>query len=146
MLGAEREIKAHEVAAGQVRLVFWPILDLGPNSLNAATTAFCAGEQAPAKFWAAHDALFERQGDVYGADRAFFLALADELQLDAATFAACYDGQATRDLLAELDAARRGDGIRQRPSFALVSATDSQRLIGAQPYETFAEAIAALLP
>lgn len=146
MLGAERDIKANEVAAGRARLVFWPVLDLGPNSVNAATTAFCAGEQDPAKFWAAHDTLFERQGDVYSADRDFFLAVADELGLDAATFAACYDGQTTRDLLTELDAARRREGIAQRPTFALVTATDTRRLIGAQPYETFAAAIAGLLP
>ncbi len=37
-------------------------------------------------------------------------------------------------------------GIAQRPTFALVTATDTRRLIGAQPYETFAAAIAGLLP
>ena len=146
MLGAEREIIANEVAAGQARLVFWPILDLGPNSLNAAATAFCAGEQNPAAFWAAHDTLFENQGDVYGADRQYFLDLAVGLGLDATAFAACYDGEAVRGQLEVLDDARRAEGIVQRPTFALVSANGTRRLIGAQPYETFAAAIDALLP
>ena len=142
MLGAEREIKANEVAAGQVRLVFWPILDLGPNSLNAATAATCAGEQDPAAFWAAHDTLFENQGDLYGADRQYFVDVAAALGLDGAAFAACYDGEAVREQLAALDAARREAGIFNRPTFDL----NGQRLIGAQPYDTFAAAIATLLP
>ena len=146
MLGAEQELIANEVAAGQVRLVFWPILDLGPNSLNAAATAFCAGEQDPAAFWAAHDTLFENQRDVYGADRQYFLDVAAGLGLDATVFATCYDGQPVRDQLAALDAARREAGIFNRPTFALVSANGTRRLIGAQPYQTFAAAIDALLP
>ena len=136
MLGAEREIKANEVAAGQVRLVFWPILDLGPNSLNAATTATCAGEQDPAAFWAAHDTLFENQGDLYGADRQYFVDVAAALGLDGAA------GEAVREQLTALDAARREAGIFNRPTFDL----NGQRLIGAQPYDTFAAAIATLLP
>ena len=142
MLGAEREIIANEVAAGQVRLVFWPMLDLGPNSLNAATTAFCAGEQDPAAFWAAHDTLFANQGEVYGADRQYFVDVAAGLGLDATAFAACYDGETVRDLIAALDAARREAGIFNRPTFDL----NGQRLIGAQPYDTFAAAISGLLP
>ena len=140
MLGAEREIIANEVAAGQVRLVFWPMLDLGPNSLNAATTAFCAGEQDPAAFWAAHDTLFANQGEVYGADRQYFVDVAAGLGLDATAFAACYDGETVRDLIAALDAARREAGIFNRPTFDL----NGQRLIGAQPYDTFAAAISGL--
>ena len=142
MLGAEREIIANEVAARQVRLVFWPMLDLGPNSLNAATTAFCAGEQDPAAFWAAHDTLFANQGEVYGADRQYFVDVAAGLGLDATAFAACYDGETVRDLIAALDAARREAGIFNRPTFDL----NGQRLIGAQPYDTFAAAISGLLP
>jgi len=146
VLGAERDIIANHVDAGEVRLVFWPILDLGPNSVNAATTAFCAGEQDPAQFWAAHDLLFANQGEVYGADRDYFLNVAAGLGLDANAFAACYDGEAVRAQLAELDAARRRQGITQRPTFALVSDAGANRLIGAQPYDTFAAAISRLLP
>lgn len=142
MLGAEREIIANEVAAGQARLVFWPMLDLGPNSLNATTTAYCAGEQDPAAFWAAHDTLFENQGDLYGADRQYFVDVAAGLGLDATTFVACYDGAAVREEVAALDAARREAGIFNRPTFDL----NGQRLIGAQPYDTFAAAISSLLP
>ena len=142
MLGSGRGIPASGVAAGQVGLVCWPTRDLVPNSLNAATAATCAGEQDPAAFWAAHDTLFENQGDVYGADRQYFVDVAAGLGLDATAFAACYDGTAVREQLAALDAARREAGIFNRPTFDL----NGQRLIGAQPYDTFAAAIATLLP
>lgn len=146
MLGAERDIIANHVVSGEVRLVFWPVLDLGPNSLNAATTAFCAGEQDPAQFWAAHNLLFANQGEIYSANRDTFVNIAAELGLDADAFAACYDGDAVRAQLADLDAARRRQGVNQRPTFVLVSDAGTQRLIGAQPYDTFAAAITGLLP
>jgi protein-disulfide isomerase len=146
VLGAERQIIADYVNSGRVRLVFWPILDLGRNSVNAAVTAFCAGEQDPAAFWAAHDTLFAQQAEIYGADRDTFLALATNLGLDGPTFEACYDGDTVRAQLAALDDARRRQGITQRPTFDLVTADETQRLFGAQPYDSFAAAIDALLP
>lgn len=139
MLGAERDIVANHVLNGQVRIVFWPILDLGPNSENAAVAAFCAGEQDPAYFWAFHDALFEDQSNVYLAGRDYFMDMAAAAGVDGPAFESCYDGEAARDLVNELDQARRAAGIRQRPTFDL----NGRRLVGAQPYETFAEAIAA---
>ena len=137
MLGAERDIVANHVLNGQVRLIYWPMLDLGPNSENAAVAAFCAGEQDPAHFWAYHDTLFENQGSVYLAGRDFFLETAAGLGLDGAAFEACYDGDETRALVNELDEARRAVGVRQRPTFDV----NGQILLGAQPYETFQAAI-----
>ena len=145
MLGAEQEIIANHVLNGQVRLVFWPILDLGPNSANAAAAAFCAGEQDPAAFWAVHDALFANQRDIYGADRSYFIDLA-AAGLDRAAFEACYDGEAVRDLISTLDEGRRQLSVFQRPSFDLASAAGTQRLLGALPYSAFADAFAAQLP
>ena len=146
MLGAEREIIANHVLNGEVRLVFWPLLDLGPNSANAAAAAFCAGEQDPAAFWSFHDALFANQRDVYGADRDYFVNMAATSGLDGATFEACYDGEAVRSQIEGLDEARRELGVFQRPSFDLASAAGTQRLLGALPYDAFADAIAAQLP
>ena len=142
MLGAEQDIITNHVATGEVRLIYWPMLDLGPNSENAAVAAFCAGEQDPSHFWAYHDTLFENQGSVYLAGRDFFMGVASELGLDGPAFEACYDGEAMRTLLRDLDAARREVDVRQRPTFDI----NGQRLVGSQPYGTFAEVIATQLP
>jgi protein-disulfide isomerase len=142
VLDAERDIIANHVLSGQVKLVYWPMLDLGPNSENAAVAAFCAGEQDPAQFWAYHDTLFENQGSVYLARRDFFVDTAVALGLDTAAFERCYDGDVTRALVTALDVARREAGVTQRPTFDV----NGQRLVGAQPYETFAEAIQSQIP
>jgi protein-disulfide isomerase len=118
------------------------MLDLGPNSENAAVAAFCAGEQDPAQFWEYHHTLFENQGSVYLATRDFFVETAAALGLGGAAFESCYDGDATRELVNQLDEARRDKGIRQRPTFDV----NGQLLLGAQPYETFAEVIASQIP
>ena len=49
MLGTEPEIKENYVKTGQVKLVFNPVIDLGPRSLLAHQAAACAGEQS--MFW-----------------------------------------------------------------------------------------------
>lgn len=146
MLGAEQDIIANHVATGNVKMVFWPMLDLGPNSTNAAAAAFCAGEQAPAEFWRMHDYLFENQRSVYLANRAYFVQAAGALGLDGPAFEACYDGDAVREELRQLDDARRAVSVSQRPTFDIVSSVGNQRLLGSQPFETFDEIIRSLLP
>lgn len=146
MLGAEKDIIANDVTAGTVKIIYWPMLDLGPNSTNAAAAAFCAGEQAPAEFWRMHDYLYENQRSVYLANRGFFVQTARALGLDEPAFEACFDGEPVRDLLAQLDSDRRANRVSQRPTFDLTSTLGSQRLLGAQPYENFAEVIQSLRP
>lgn len=146
MLGAERDIIANHVAPGEVKIIYWPMLDLGPNSTNAAVAAFCAGEQDPAEFWRMHDYLFENQRSVYLANSGFFIQAAQALGLDEQAFQTCYDGDGVRELLQQLDSDRRANRVSQRPTFDITSAAGSQRLLGAQPYETFAEVIQSLRP
>lgn len=142
MLGVERDIVTNHVATGEVKMVYWPMLDLGPNSTNAAAAAFCAGEQDPAHFWTYHHALFEDQRSVYLARRDYFVSTAATLGLDTDKFEACYDGDDVRAMLEQLDATRREAGIRQRPTFDV----GGQILLGSHPYETFAEVIADAMP
>lgn len=146
MLGAEKDIIANNVVNGEVKIIYWPMLDLGPNSTNAAVAAFCAGEQAPADFWRMHDYLFENQRSVYLANSGFFAQSAQALGLDEQAFQACYDGDDVRQLLQQLDSDRRANRVSQRPTFDIISAAGNQRLLGAQPYETFDEIIQSLLP
>lgn len=141
MLGPEKEILANEVAAGQVKIVYWPMLDLGPNSHDSAAAVQCAGEQDPLAFWRYHDTLYENQRSLYLARREFYVDTAVALGLDQAAFERCFDGGASHDLASQLDETRRAAGIFNRPTFTV----GRQQLIGSQPYEAFAAAIAAEL-
>lgn len=142
MRGAGQEIIDGHVAEGRVRLVYWPMLDLGPNSENAAVSAFCAGEQSAEAFWHMHDALFKNQGRVYVASRDDFVSKAATLGLDAAAFETCYDSEAMRVAVRRLDDARRDAGIRQRPTFDV----GGQLVLGSQPFAVYDEIIRAKVP
>lgn len=118
------------------------MLDLGPNSLNSAAAAFCAGEQGPELFWAMHDTLYENQRSLYVARTSFFQEKAESLGLDMAAFNTCYESEAMRDAIRALDEQRRNRGVTVRPTIDV----GEERILGAQPFEVFDAAIQAALP
>ncbi len=141
MLGAEPEIIANFVDSGQVRIVFWPMLDHGNASLNAHAAADCVGRQSPDAFWEIHDQFFANQADLWQADRDYFVAAALGLGIDQATFEECYDSGLGQATVTELDSIRRGLGIFNRPSFEI----NGQLLIGSQPFSVFSQYIEAAI-
>ena len=141
MLGIEPQLIADYVAAGQVNIVFWPVLNHGNPSVYSTLTAECAGKQDPALFWAAHALLFERQNDLWPADRDYYVSLAESLGADRAAFEACYDGGDGLAQVMALDKARLARGIFGQPTFDV----NGQVFAGLQSYETFQAAIDAAL-
>lgn len=141
MLGAEPEIIASYVNSGQLRIVFWPVLDHGNASLNAHAAADCAGRQDVDVFWQLHDDFFANQGELFGANRSYFVNAAVAHGLDQATFEECYDSGTGHFAVTELDSARRQLGVFNRPSFDI----NGQLLVGSQPFSVFAQFIDATL-
>lgn len=142
MLGAEKEIIANYVDSGQVRIIFWPILDHGNASLNAHAAAECVGRQSPDAFWQIHDQFYADQGNLWSANREYFIAAAAGIGVDQAAFEACYDSGDAHAVVTELDSNRRGLGIFNRPTFNI----NDQFLVGAQTFAVFASYIDAALP
>lgn len=140
MLRVEPEIIQNEVAAGEVQLVFWHVLDHG-QSAQAHQSAECAGQQDPLAFWRMHDTLFERQGELWNLENATLVAIAGELGLDTASFESCLSDQSIIDKIARMDQERRAAGIRLRPSFDV----NGQIIQGAIPYDSFAQLFDKLL-
>ena len=141
MLGTEPDILRNYVMNGQVKLVFWPVLNHGNPSVYSTLTAECAGQQDPDLFWALHKYLFENQGDLWSAGRDYFVETAVSLGVDQTEFEACYDGTAGLAQVMELDNGRRQRGIFSQPQFDI----NGYIFVGAQPYETFAETLDASL-
>jgi protein-disulfide isomerase len=133
VLGAEQEIVANQIESGQVRIVFWPMLDHGNASLNAHAAADCIGRQSADAFWQVHDHFFRNQRDLWQAQRDYFVATAIDMGVDQFEFQACYDSGLGHATVTELDSIRRGLGIFNRPSFDI----NGQLLIGDQPYDVF---------
>lgn len=142
MLGTEPRILESYIETGQVRLVFWPMLDHAEASLNSHAAADCAGRQDANAFWQLHDQFFANQNDLYGADRQYFVNAAVATGVDKATFEACYDSGEGHAMVTAQDRQRRDEGIFSRPTFYI----NGEVLIGAQPFETFSQVIEAALP
>lgn len=137
MLGTEPEVIQNYVETGQVKLVFWPVLNHGNPSVYSTLTAECAGQQDPALFWTVHEQLFANQDELWGAGRGYFVETAVAAGADQAIFEACYDSQSAMDQVLELDNVRRQRGIFSQPQFDIGGTI----FVGAQPYEAFSEAI-----
>ena len=142
MLGTEPEIIANFVDSGQVRLVFWPVLNHSTPSVYSTLTAECVGRQSEALFWDAHQRLFENQRDLWGADRDYYVGTAVAVGADQAAFEACYDDPDSLAQVQKLDEIRRQRGVLSQPTFDV----NGRLFSGAQPFSVFAEVITAALP
>ena len=142
MLGVEPEIVSNYVDTGQVKLVFWPMLDHGSHSLNAHAAAECIGRQSVDAFWDVHDSFFENQSELWGAERSYFVETAANVGVDQAAFEVCYDSGMGHEAVVELDRIRRNLGILSRPTFNI----NGIKIVGAQPFAFFSEYIDSILP
>ncbi len=129
------------VRSGDVRLVFWPLLDLGTGSERSAVAAECVGRQDSALFWQMHTLLFERQLSLYLAGREFFVNTAVEIGAEQDAFEQCYDDESTLAVIRDLDTLRRERGISGRPTFDI----NGEIFSGLPPYEQFQAVIDASL-
>jgi len=137
------------ISTGKVKYVArdFPLESIHPLAFKAAEAAHCAGAQG--KFWEMHGRLFTHQQALRPED---LEQHAQALGLDAAQFHQCLErGQyaaAIREDMAEGQKA----GITGTPVFFLGLTEPNggtlktvRRLIGAQPYASFQEAIESLL-
>ena len=118
---------------GQVRVVFKQLpLPMHENARLAAKAAMAAQDQG--RFWELHDAMFRAEPPL---DREKIGRLALDAGLDLARFDSALESEALdRRLDRELvEAARRG--ARGTPT----SFVNGKRIMGAQPIETFEQAI-----
>lgn len=120
------KIEAEYIKTGKARLIYRHLVLLGPVSEHAAEAASCAHEQG--KFWAYHDALFERHGRV-SSDA----GLVEQLRLDPGAFTACLSSGRHKERILGESVVARGLGASGTPAFLI----NGKLLVGAQPFETF---------
>jgi protein-disulfide isomerase len=141
------KIKKDYVDTGKVRLVFrqYPLESIHPASRIAAEASECAGDLG--KFWEMHDKIFEEQAKL-GQNTVQFTAAdlkkwAAGVGVDAGKFNSCLDSkkfaQRVTDEIKEINDLTGGIGT---PTFFL---SGGQKVIGAQPFEVFQQAIDPLL-
>jgi protein-disulfide isomerase len=117
----------------RVRWVFrhFP-LDFHAQAQKAGEAAACAFDQG--RFWEMHDLLWANTGKLQVAD---LKAHAATLGLDGTAFAECLDsGRHVRLVEADIEAGR-SYGVSGTPAFFI----NGRPLVGAQPFDAFAQAI-----
>ena len=118
-----------------IRIVFrdLPILQIHPQAAKAAEAATCAHDQK--KFWEMHDLLFANQQRL---DVASLKQHAATLGLDAGAFATCLDSGKYANEWQKDAADAAAAGVQSTPAFFI----NGRPVIGAQPYEAFADVVA----
>jgi protein-disulfide isomerase len=132
----EPQLREEFIKTGEVKMVYRNFAFLGPESFAAAEAAECAKDQK--QYWAYHDALFavetvdnrENNGNL---NRELFLKLAQDLNLDAAEFAECFDGKKYASLVQEDSQSARQVGVNSTPTVYI----NGELVRGALPYEQF---------
>lgn len=118
----------------QIRFVYkdFPLSSIHADAFSAALSAQCAQEQD--KFWEYHDLLF---GGTLGLGREAYDSYAQQLGLDVAAFDQCLDEERYTDIVQADYAIGNQLGIQATPTFFI----NGIALVGAQPYELFAQII-----
>ncbi|MCB0101800.1 MAG: DsbA family protein [Anaerolineales bacterium] len=122
---------------------------IGPESRDAAETAYCAGDQG--MFWEMHDAIFANQtGENVGAYSTRRLeALADAIGLDMGEYNDCISTGKYADLVEQDATDATAAGIQATPSFLVLyevnGETQTRVIQGAQGIDVFTQEIEAAL-
>lgn len=143
------QIENDYIKTGKIRYVLkeFPLESIHPLAFKAHEAANCSGEQG--KYWEMHDKIFDNQRAMTPKD---LTEHAKTLALDTAKFQQCFDGgKYAAKVRKDLNDAQKA-GVTGTPTFFL-GLTDSKgseirsvrKLVGAQPYAAFKDAIDTLL-
>lgn len=121
-----------ETYGDYIYFVYRDFAILGPESVNAAIASECADDQE--QFWAYHDLLFANQSDL---NRATYINLAGELNLDLETFTGCIDNETHLEEVQADSSTVQQLGSTGTPTFFI----NGRFVSGAQPFAVFARII-----
>ncbi|NJN84572.1 MAG: thioredoxin domain-containing protein [Caldilineaceae bacterium] len=148
----EPAINENYVRNGDLRVVFrdLPLVQLHPNAPAAHIASICAADQGSAKsYWEMHEQLFRTVDEWASAadPNQNFIELATEVGLDVDAFEACLADEAKATQVEERVAEAMAFGFSGTPSFQFVreETGDTYEIVGAQPFDAFAEMIEALV-
>lgn len=139
-------LKQGYIDSGKLKYVFRDFpLSFHPQARGAAVAARCAGRQGA--YWRMHDALFGNQRRL-GPE--LYAELATDLKLDQDAFNACLtDGSEGQKVEVDFSYGQELQ-VQGTPTFFIGrlengQLVDARRIVGAQPFSAFAQAIDALL-
>jgi len=108
------------------------LTSIHPEAFPAAEASMCANEQN--SFWEYHDKLFENQDNL---GRDLYMQIAADLNLDITTFKNCISTGKFKESIQQDSDFAVNLGVQSTPTFFV----NGLALVGAQPLETFKQAI-----
>ncbi len=131
----------------KVNFVFMDLAFLGKDSSKAAQASYCAEDQG--KYWEYHNQLYtaqESQIDNGWANSQRLQVFAFSLGLDMPLFDSCFDSEKYKQRVEYNIAEARKLGADGTPTFIIIGPNGHQeKLIGAQPYSVFKQAIDSMI-
>lgn len=142
----EGRLFADYVDTGMVKVIFKDYTIIGQDSVHAAHGAHCAEDQG--LFWEYHDILYENwDGENNGwASLENLRGFASDIGLDVTEWQECMINEEHRDTIESSNGDARALGLTGTPAFFVIGPDGhTARIIGAQPYDVFADAFEAEL-
>ncbi|MES2213279.1 MAG: DsbA family protein [Patescibacteria group bacterium] len=135
------ELKTKYIDSGKIKFIYQDFAFLGPDSNSAAEASHCAADQN--MFWQYHDYLFGHQGDESGhwASVPNLKQFASTLGLNTTQFNTCLDSGKYKQEVLDETAAGKKYGVTGTPTVFV----NGVPIVGAQPLQTFVDAIDAAL-
>jgi protein-disulfide isomerase len=131
---------AEFVKPGVARLVFRQFPVVGPFSLYMAEMSECAADQN--KFWAFHDAAFQRARGRALRRPEDAMAAAREVGLDVGALQACQQSGRVRARIEADVAAGQRRGVEATPTIFV----GDRKIVGNQPTDVFRDAVRSVAP
>jgi len=132
---------------GKVNVIFKDYTIIGQDSINAAHSAHCAGEQG--KFWQYHDTLYDNwAGENNGwASQENLVKFAQHVELDMNAFTQCNLQGTYAQIISTSNTDAQTLGITGTPAFYVILGNGGQvqQIQGAQPYEVFEKIFDSML-
>ena len=116
----------------------------GPQSVLASEASYCAQKQN--KFWEYHDTLYNNWGgeNTGWITKNVLLGFANDIKLDLDSFSQCLENSEFKQKVLDNEQFAREIGIDATPSFLIFNDSELYRIIGAQPFERFEQALQEL--
>ena len=134
------------IETGRANLVFVDMAFLGRDSPRAAQASYCADDQGA--YWQYHDMLYTLQDpkiDGGWADSERLKGIASGMGLDMDLFGDCLDSGKHAKRVNYNTQQARDNGVNGTPTFFLVGGDIQQRIVGAQPFSTFKQALDSMV-
>ena len=139
-----KKIDQAYIKAENVNFVYRDFPLNGPQSILASEASYCAQKQN--KFWEYHDTLYNNWGgeNTGWITKNVLLGFANDIKLDLDSFSQCLENSEFKQKVLDNEQFAREIGIDATPSFLIFNDSELYRIIGAQPFDRFEQALQEL--